>query len=75
MPYYNSLLVFRENAIDLIRGDALNGFELIPFIQGVGTLSPHTIVPIPNLGLSFLSQDGIYLMRGGLDGGCDLQLT
>jgi len=75
MPYYNSLLVFRENAIDLIRGDALNGFELIPFIQGVGTLSPHTIVPIPNLGLSFLSQDGIYLMRGGLDGGSDLQLT
>jgi hypothetical protein len=75
MPYYNSLLVFRENAIDLIRGDALQGFELVPFIQGVGTLSPHTIVPIPNLGLSFLSQDGVYLLRGGLDGGSNLQLT
>jgi len=73
-PYYNSLLVFRENAIDLIRGDSVNGFNLVPFIQGVGTLSPHTIVPIPNLGLSFMSQDGIYLLRGGLDGGADLKL-
>ena len=73
-PYYNSLLVFRENAIDLIRGDAVNGFELVPFIQGVGTLSPHTIVPIPNVGLSFLSQDGIYILKGGLDGGSSLQL-
>ena len=74
VPYYNSLLVFRENAIDLIRGDALNGFELVPFIQGVGTLSFHAMVPIPNLGLTFLSQDGIYLMKGGLDGGADLTL-
>lgn len=73
-PYYNSLLVFRENAIDLIRGDSVNGFDLVPFIQGVGTLSPHTIVPIPNLGLSFMSQDGIYLIKGGLDGGSSLSL-
>ena len=74
-PYYNYLLVFRENAIDLIRGDSVNGFNLVPFIQGVGTLSPHTIVPIPNLGLSFMSQDGVYLIRGGLDGGADLNLN
>lgn len=73
-PYYNSLLVFRENAIDLIRGDNASGFVLVPFIQGVGTLSPHTIVPIPNIGLSFMSQDGVYLLRGGLDGGADLKL-
>ncbi len=74
-PYYNSLLVFRENAIDLIRGDSVNGLNLVPFIQGVGTLSPHTIVPIPNLGLSFMSQDGVYLIKGGLDGGADLKLS
>ena len=73
-PYYNSLLVFRENAIDLVRGSA-GTFELIPFIQGVGTLSPQSIVPIPNLGMSFLSQDGVYLLKGGFDGGADLQLT
>lgn len=73
-PYYNSLLVFRENAIDLIRGDSVNGFELMPFIDGVGTKSPHTVVPIPNVGISFLSQDGCYIIQGGLDGGADLKL-
>tara|TARA_R110000822_G_scaffold526_2_gene2418 strand:+ start:10931 stop:13063 length:2133 start_codon:yes stop_codon:yes gene_type:complete len=73
-PYYNSLVVFRENAIDLVRGNPVAGFELIPFIQGVGTLSPQTIVPIPNFGLSFLSQDGCYVLKGGLDGGANLSL-
>jgi len=74
MPYYNSLLVFREAAIDLIRGDSLNGFTLTPFIQGVGTRSPNCILPIPNIGISFMSNDGIYLIAGGLDGGSDLKL-
>ena len=73
-PYYNSLIVFREYAIDLIRGDALNGFELVPFIQGVGTSSPDAIVPIPNLGISFIAKDGIYLIAGGLDGGSALKM-
>ena len=27
--YYNSLLVFREQAIDLVRGDALNGLPIV----------------------------------------------
>ena len=74
-PYYNSLLIFRETAIDLIRGDALNGFELVPFIQGIGTTSPGAIVPIPNRGISFISKDGIYLISGGLDGGEKLTLN
>ena len=75
IPYYNSLLVFRETAIDLIRGDALNGFTLTPFIQGIGTTSPSAIVSIPNRGISFLSKDGVYLITGGLDGGADLILN
>jgi len=74
-PYYNALIVFREDAIDLIRTNALGRFELVPFIQGVGCESPHSIVAIPNMGLSFLSKDGIYLINGGLDGGADLTLN
>lgn len=74
-PYYNSLLIFRETAIDLIRGDTLNGFELVPFIQGIGTTSPSAIIPIPNRGISFISKDGIYLIAGGLDGGEKLTLN
>ena len=58
-----------------MRGNAVNGFELVPFIQGVGTNSPHTVVAIPNVGISFLSEDGCYIIQGGLDGGSDLKLA
>tara|TARA_R100000734_G_C3319028_1_gene114077 strand:- start:4420 stop:6597 length:2178 start_codon:yes stop_codon:yes gene_type:complete len=72
--YYNSLLVFREQAIDLIRGDALNGFELVPFITGIGCRSPHSVVNVPTIGIMFLGQDGVYCIKGGLDGGANLQI-
>ena len=72
--YYNSLLVFREQAIDLIRGDILNGFELVPFISGIGSRSHHAIVNVPTLGIMFLGQDGIYAISGGLDGGSSLAI-
>jgi hypothetical protein len=72
--YYNSLLVFRENAIDLIRGDSVQGFEIVPFVEGIGAFSHNAIVAVPNLGVTFLSRDGIYLIMGGLDGGSNLQL-
>jgi hypothetical protein len=73
--YYNSLIVFRENAIDLIRGDPVNGFELVPFVTGIGTKSPHSIVVVPNMGIMFLSTDGVYLITGGLDGGAQLNIN
>tara|TARA_R110002126_G_scaffold4195_1_gene22432 strand:- start:642 stop:2774 length:2133 start_codon:yes stop_codon:yes gene_type:complete len=72
--YYNSLLVFRENGIDLIRGDNVQGFEIVPFVEGIGAYSHNAIVAIPNLGVTFISRDGIYLISGGLDGGSDLVL-
>jgi len=73
--YYNSLLVFRENGIDLIRGDATSGFEIVPFVEGIGAFSHNTIIAVPNLGVSFVSRDGIYLISGGLDGGSNLTMT
>ena len=72
--YYNSLLIFREQAIDLVRGDALNGFELVPFITGIGTKSHHCIINVPTVGIMFLGQDGIYAISGGLDGGSNLNI-
>jgi len=72
--YYNSLLVFRENGIDLIRGDNIQGFEIVPFVEGIGAYSHNAIVAVPNLGVTFVSRDGIYLISGGLDGGSDLVL-
>ena len=72
--YYNSLLVFREQAIDLVRGDSLNGFEIVPFITGIGSKSHHSIVNVPTQGIMFLGQDGIYRIKGGLDGGSSLSI-
>lgn len=73
--YYNNLLVFRENAIDLIRGDATNGFTLSPLVQGIGTRALHTITLIPEVGVVFLSNDGIFLVSGGFDGGSKMEVT
>ena len=72
--YYNSLLVFREQAIDLVRGDSLNGFEIVPFITGIGSKSHHSIVNVPTQGIMFIGQDGIYKISGGLDGGSSLAI-
>lgn len=62
--YYNVLLVFRERAIDIITGDAVNGFQITPFIDTIGTRSPSTISVIPNRGVMFLAEDGVYLIGG-----------
>jgi len=73
--YYNNLLVFRENAIDLVRGDVLTGFTISPFVQGIGTRALHSVALIPEAGVIFLSPDGVFLIAGGLDGGSEMTCT
>lgn len=73
--YYNQLLVFRDSAIDMVRGDPASGFQLIPFAQGIGTKSPHTITFVPGVGVLFLGNDGVYSISGGLDGGATLSIS
>ena len=70
--YYNSLLVFRERGIDIVIGNPLEGFQYVPYIKGIGCSSRFGIVEVPELGIMFLSEDGIYLLQGGLDGGAKL---
>lgn len=72
--YYNNLLVFRESAIDIIRGDAINGFTIAPLVQGIGTRALHTIALIPQKGVVFLSTEGIFLISGGFDGGSQISV-
>ena len=45
---------------------------MAPFIQGVGTKSIGTVTMVPSVGLVFLSEDGVYRLNGGLDGGAEL---
>lgn len=62
--YYNVLLVFREKSIEIVTGDPVNGFTITPFIDSIGTRSPSTISVIPNQGVCFLAEDGVYLISG-----------
>ena len=73
--YYNNLLVFRDNAIDVITGNSVTGFNTAPWVQGIGTRSPHTITFVPGVGVLFFGNDGIYAVTGGLDGGAVLAIT
>jgi len=74
--FNNQLLVFRDSAIDIVRGDAVRGFELVPWTQGIGTRSAFTITDIPGGGIVFLANDGVYNIAGssGLDGGATLKI-
>lgn len=66
--HYNSLLVFRESAIDIIR--YVDGILTISTLTSdVGTTATSTITLVPNVGITFLSKDGIYTLSGGLEGG------
>ena len=71
--YNSQLLVFRERAIDVIR-PSTRGFITVPFVQGIGTQAHDTITTIPNLGVVFLGNDGIYLIAGTNEGGSSLKV-
>lgn len=64
--YFNNLLVFRENSIDIIRGSYPN-FNATNLVQYVGTRATNTIVGVAGQGVLFLSYDGIYNININLD--------
>lgn len=72
---YTSLLVFRENGIDVITGDFEAGFKASTITHSVTCRSPKTIVTVPGLGVCFLGQDGVYAIAGGLQGGSVVEVT
>ena len=71
--YYDSLILFREKGIDVIRGTYPN-FTVSGLAGGVGCVGPDSIVEIPGQGLLFMSQDGVYVLQGGLEGGSAIQV-
>jgi hypothetical protein len=66
---YNTLLVFRENGIDVVQGTAATGFQVTTLTEGVTCRAPHSIQTVPGLGVVFLALDGVYAVLGGLTGG------
>jgi hypothetical protein len=66
---YTTLLVFREQGIDVVQGDYTTGFTVTTLSNSVVCLSPNSIQAIPGLGVVFLAKDGVYAITGGLQGG------
>lgn len=74
VPYYNNLLIFRRNAIEVIRTTPSGGFSLSTVSTNIGTLATKAIVNVPRIGVTFLTEDGVYLLTGGLDGGSTITI-
>ena len=64
--YFGYMLVFREHSIDVIQGDYPN-FIATPFQQHIGTKAVDTITMVPNLGVLFLTVDGVYAVGANLE--------
>tara|TARA_R100000808_G_scaffold8183_2_gene23250 strand:- start:3426 stop:5510 length:2085 start_codon:yes stop_codon:yes gene_type:complete len=64
-PYFNFLLVFRENGIDAITGDYPN-FSVVPISTDVGTRAINTVTNIPGVGVVFLASDGVYSISSNM---------
>lgn len=72
---YTSLVVLRENGIDVVEGDFSNGFVATTITNQIACRSALAIDSVPGLGVMVLAQDGIYLLKGGLVGGAELDIT
>ena len=73
-PYYDNLLIFREHAIDVLRPANNTQYVLSRLYSKIGTNASNTITNIPDLGVVFLSYDGVYLINGGVLGGSKVQV-
>jgi len=74
-PYYNNLLVFRRNAIEIIRRDGQGLPTISTLANNLGTEAGNAICNVPNMGVMFLNEEGIWLISGGLDGGSSVTIT
>ena len=66
---YTTLLVFRENGIDVVQGDYTSGFTVTTISSSVSCRAPRSVQAIPGVGVVFLASDGVYAITGGVVGG------
>lgn len=62
----NALVVFKANAIYLIKGDSDNGFHAETLTREAGCIAPNTVREVPDVGLVFLSADSVCVLQGTL---------
>ena len=65
-PTRDSLVVFKQRGIYLIKGDPANGFFGQTLTTDIGCVSASTVREVPGVGLVFLAHDGVYVLDGTL---------
>ena len=65
-PTRDSLVVFKQRGIYLIKGNPAQGFFGQTLSTDMGCISPQSIRDVPGVGLVFLSSDGVYVLDGTL---------
>jgi hypothetical protein len=63
-PTGDSLVVFKQRGIYLIKGDPVNGFFGQTLSTDIGCVCIESVREIPGVGLFFLAHDGIYVLEG-----------
>jgi len=63
----NTLAVFKEKGIYLITQKQDGGFQYKTISRDVGCVSPRSIRDIPFTGLAFLSEKGVFVLKGFLE--------
>jgi len=63
----NALVVFKSRGVYLIKGDPRNGFYAQTLNREIGCVAPRSIQDVPGTGLVFLSQDGVFVLKGALE--------
>lgn len=72
--HYNMLVVMRESGVDIITGNYPN-FISRTVSLGVSCRSPHSADSVPGVGVVFLTEQGVFALRGGVDGGSSIDIV
>jgi hypothetical protein len=73
VAFYNNLIVFRETAINIISFDTDN-YNISTITNTLGTVASKAVVVIPQLGVVFINEQGVWMLSGGLNGGASISM-
>lgn len=73
VAFYNNLIVFRETAVNIISFDA-GSYNISTITNTLGTVASNAVTVIPQLGVVFINEQGIWMLSGGLNGGASIQM-
>lgn len=73
IAFYNNLIVFRESAINIISFDT-NSYNISTITNTLGTVASKAVVVIPQLGVVFINEQGVWMLSGGLNGGASINM-